>query len=71
MPVVWRRAVGRSMDLKAAWRGSAPEVLSNATGSKGSRGIAFGQSLESESDRAPNLNMVDLLNVKLSYERAV
>ena len=29
------------------------------------------QSLESEPDRAPNLNKVDLLNVKLSYERAV
>ena len=29
------------------------------------------QSPESEPDRAPNLNMVDLLNVKLSYERTV
>jgi len=29
------------------------------------------QSLESGPDLAPSLNMVDLLNVKLSYERVV
>jgi hypothetical protein len=72
VPVVWRRAVGRSVDLKPAWRASAPEVLSNAPGKQRGRAVSpSSQSPESEPDRAPNLNMVDLLNVKLSYERAV
>lgn len=71
LPLIWRRSVGRSMDLRPIWQISGPKVASNAAGSKSARGVAFEPEPGKWACLAPGLNTVDLLNVKLSYERAV
>jgi hypothetical protein len=59
------------MELKPIWRTAALEALSSATGSGGGTAPLSRQSPESWRILARNLNMVDLLNAKLSYEWAV
>jgi hypothetical protein len=60
------------MDLKSTWRTSGrPKCHRMPQEAKGCAASLLSQSLEGELDMAPSFNMVDLLNVKLSYERAV
>jgi hypothetical protein len=60
------------MDLKPTWRTPGAR---GAIDCHGKQSVALrrfsNQCQESGLDLAPSLNMVDLLNVKLSYERAV